>query len=183
MAQIEWGRRFDGWHHLCPSAAIDTKAMPVTRSICDEPWDLVNKRREGKHPMVLFQFVTSFSGEFVHVSGPYKGTAADVTVARDSVFDLLKPGERLLADAGYRAEAEGHCIVAPGGRSVAMSAEDRKFAGEVHSARQIVERALKRLHDFAFTHNTWRYDAKFMHECVLVACKLCNVYLHYHPLN
>ena len=168
---------------MAPSAVVDTKAVPVTRRFVDEPWDLVNRRREGKHPFVLFEFATSFTGEIVHVDGPFKATAQDVTIFRSGLKHLLRDGEQLLGDAGYRHEDGDGIMAAPGGRSASMTPEARKRAGEVHSARQIVERAIGRMDALAIMHCGWRLDKEFLKDCVFAAAKLANAKLIYCPLN
>lgn len=185
--QIMWEERFFEWPYLVPSGAIDTTIVRI-RSPTDEgtnPEDYICKGR-CKGPFVLFQAVVSFGTKrIVYFDGPHKGRAADVTIARQSIVEpgLLKAGERLLADAGYRYEGENSMIVAPGGRTLNMTEDERRIAGIVHSHRQIVERIFGRMKMFGLMNGIWRFDLAFLQDCVFVIAMLTNFKLLYNPLN
>lgn len=170
---------------MAPSGCVDTTIVRIrSPSELDlDPEDYVCKNR-CKSPFVLFQTVVSLgTNRLVHLDGPFKGRAADVTIARETIVPYLRDGERLLADAGYRYEGESSMIVAPGGRSVNMTSEERKFAGKVHQMRQNVERVYARMKEFEVMNGVWRYDLKFLQNVVFVVGRLTNVKLLYMPLN
>lgn len=185
--QLSWEERFTDWPYLVPSAAIDTTVVRI-RSPTDpgtRPEDFINKNR-CKGAFVLFQAVVSLGTKrLVYLDGPHKGRAADVSIARESILDagLLRNGERLLADAGYRYEGDKRMVVAPGGRSINMTEEERRFAGIVHKHRQPVERIFGRMKQFGLMSGFWRYDLQFLQDCVYVIGMLTNVKLLYVPLD
>ena len=51
----------------------------------------------------------------VHFSGPHRcGSKNDVQIFRESLMKKLRPGERVIADAGYVGESRNH-VRCPGG--------------------------------------------------------------------
>lgn len=143
----------------------------------------MNKKR-CKSYFVLFQTVASLgTNRIVSVDGPFKGSAADVTIARESIIPQMLPDERLLADAGYRHENCNHMIVAPGGQSASMTSTEREFAGQVHSARQVVERLYSRMQEFNVIKGVWRFDLDFLGDVFMAVAQITNYKLKYLPLN
>ena len=162
---------------------MDTKTIDVDKRV-DEPWEFINKRRHGKQPFVLVEICVGFgTGEIVLADGPFYGCAKDSSIFVETVQPLLREEERVLADNGYYDQRHDRIICAPSGRSAAMTSDERLLAGEIHSARQIVERVFGRIDNFAWVKGIWRYPLPLLRLAFLVTCQLVNLKNKHMPID
>ncbi len=101
------------------------------------PWEYynVNKNARGVTYQIGASLGTPF--RFVHFDGPFKGSAADVSILRSTIVPLLDDNEQVMCDKGYRQEEKCWC---PPARKVAtLSNEDKIKRREVTRIRQFNE--------------------------------------------
>jgi hypothetical protein len=122
----------------------------------------------------------------VHVSRAYRGGYADINISRDELLPKLPANERVIMDKGYQDANEDRFVTPvkeyPGR---ALNQEELDFNHQINQKRQVVERANKRVKDFAAMRVRWRQGhGHELHEISFTAvCKLLNVAFDYEPLN
>ena len=120
---------------------------------------------------------------FVFVSAGFSGNASDrFTVEHSGILDLLKPGQRILADKGYTARdlfaRRRSFLTIPSFLSGSrFSAHESLESRAIASVRIRVENAIKRLKDFKIFTDTFsnRTNKALIDDMVIVACTLCNL--------
>lgn len=122
--------------------------------------------------------------KIIWVEGPFKGAAADITIAKQSgVRRLLRlQEEAALADKGYRNDVISF-VVPLQGHKKELKGDDAAYNYLVYMARQSVERVLKRLKIFHILKSIWKYSLTFHHYVVIACCKLTNFSLVFDPLD
>ena len=165
---------------MAPSAVVQTKSVPVTRRFTDEPWELVDAKRAGQQPVVVFELATSFTGEIVHVDGPFKATAEDAVIFCSGLKHRLLDGEQVLVGEGFGHVPIDGVMLDPGASAMRGT---RKRTAEVRAGTRVVERAIGRLDALNIMHCGWRLDKEFLKICVFAAVKLSNAMITYCPLK
>lgn len=120
----------------------------------------------------------------VWVSGPWKGAASDPTIAKTSgIKDHLLEGKSIMADKIYKGDKEVFLCPFSGHRySLDDSMKEHNF--EVYSARQSVERVIRRLRNFKVMKKKWTHQSIALHTlCFQVLSKLVNLCLMFEPLD
>ena len=127
--------------------------------------------------------IDTFTGVFIFVSDGFSGNSSDrFTIERSGILDLLKPGQRILADKGYTARdlfAQKRCFLTipsfltKGKLTEQEATESRTIA----SVRIRVENAIRRLKEFKLFTDTLsnRINKKLLDDMVIICCVLCNL--------
>jgi hypothetical protein len=145
------------------------------------PWEYYKKDKH-THGLV-YQVVCSLGKPFRILSflGPFKGSAADVSILRTTIVSKLLPGERILCDKGYWQEEK--CWCPPTGEINGMSQEEKWERRNVTNMRQLVERVIGRLKNWGCLKKTWTFNWRLHELCAHVVAKLTQLDLHIHPLT
>lgn len=124
--------------------------------------------------------IDTFTGVFVFVSAGFSGNSSDrFTIEHSGILDLLKPGQRILADKGYTARdlfARKRCFL-----TIPSFLSRGRFSGQesraIASVRIRVENAIRRLKEYNIFTDTLsnRINKKLIDDMVTVACALCNL--------
>jgi hypothetical protein len=141
------------------------------------PWEYWNKEY---HCYALYYQVCVLvgTGEIIHFAGPFKGAAADITIAQQTIIPLLWPGEKLWADEGY---PDSQYFISPYKSKVTL--QQHKSNKAIYWVRQIVERSTLRMRQFAYVTHWWPYSWKLHQQCMIAQAKLVNFTLKKHPLD
>lgn len=154
LPDLDVNDRKEQWPHRNPSCIIDCFKVRTLQPAV-EPWQYYFLKGEGYG--VKFEIVCSMGcPRIIYCSGPWRGAARDDTIAKYSEAKrFLEKGERLLANKIYRADTETFICPLPGTRSQLTDAENlRNYS--IYSARQSVERLIKRDRNFAVIGATAR---------------------------
>ncbi len=145
------------------------------------PWEYynVNKNAYG----YLYQIGASLGKPFQFVSfdGPFKGSAADVSIIRSTLVPQLEKDEIIMCDKGYRHESR--CWCPPEGNIGSMCAEDKAKRREVTKIRQLNERVIGRLVLWGVFKRKWSQGWRFHKLCAHVAARITQLELHAYPLT
>ena len=128
--------------------------------------------------------IDSFTGVFNFVSPGYSGNASDRFIVENcSILDLVKPGQRVLADRGFTARdlfaRKKAFLTMPSflrGASK-LTTQQAIETRTIASVRIRVENAIKRLKDFRILSQTLsnRINKRLVDDIVIVAAALCNL--------
>lgn len=162
-----------------PSCLCDTTFIPVNRPY-SSPWEYYNVAK--KSHGFLYQVVCSLGKPFriLHFDGPFKGSAADVSIFRSTIVPMLKEGEKVMTDRGYYQETL-FCWSPPTGKF--LSQEQMIERRKVTAIRHLNERVISRLKDWGVLRKKWRKSWQFQEECVHVVSRLTQLELHAYPLT
>jgi hypothetical protein len=130
-------------------------------------------------------------GEILDIDGPFKGTGADITIARITIIPRMSVNEKVWTDAAYsrRDRPANFVLEAPFTPFLALvcgknlSKEQKQTNKRIYRARQIVERSILCLKQYAHITQSWPYSFKLHCLCIYAQAKLVNFDLQYHPLN
>ena len=121
------------------------------------------------------------------MSGAWKGLASDPSIATCSGVKDWIQGTQVLADKAYRGDQETFItpVLPPHGQKSerTLSPEERAYNYLVYSARQTIERIIRRMKVFGVLTVPWRYSFHFHELCTKVIGKLVNLFLMYEPLG
>ena len=167
------------WPYSVPSGIIDTFSTKVEQPK-EESWEYL----QGKNSFGFkYEIVCSIGvPRIIWLSGPWKGAASDVTIAELSGVKEELKDEALLADKIYRGDKISF-IVPHSGHRYSLSEEKRAYNYLVYSARQSIERVIRRMKVFGIFHIVWKYSASFHALCTKVIGKLVNLFLIFEPLG
>jgi hypothetical protein len=131
----------------------------------------------------LYQVVCSLGKPFRILSfeGPFKGSAADVSIIRETIIPLLRENEKVMCDKGYYQEEK--CWCPPTGAMNQLSAEEKLKRRKVTRIRQINERLNNRITFWGCFKKRWQCNWKLQRMCAHVAAKLTQLELYVHPLT
>lgn len=116
-------------------------------------------------------------------SGPYKGAASDASIANVSgIKEKMKIGEKALADKIYRFD-EDNFVCPVTGHRYALTEGQKEYNFLIYSARQTVERLIKRIRNGKFSKSIWRYDIDFHKLCFHAQSKITNLCFLFEPLG
>ena len=146
------------------------------------PWEYWNSNK--KDYTLNYQVVASLGKPFRIISfdGPFKGSAADVSVFRDTLVPRLRPNEKVMTDKGYHLETE-RCWFPPVGHINALSVEEKIRRRKVTRIRHLNERVVGRLKFWRFFKRRWHYSYAYNELCAHVIARLTNLELIVHPLT
>jgi hypothetical protein len=146
------------------------------------PWEYWNNHK--KDYTLNYQVAVSLGKPYRILSfdGPYKGSAADVSIFRETLVNQMKPGEKVMTDKGYHQEPE-RCWFPPLGHINSLSREDKIKRREVTRIRQLNERGIGRLAFWGIFKKRWNYSFDFHELCAHVAARLTNLELTLFPLT
>jgi DDE superfamily endonuclease len=176
--------KYDNWSAKVPCAIVDTFSTSVQQPR-EESGRFLNSKggTEGKFALKYEVVIAIGVPRVIWFSGPWLGQAADETITFVSrLKEAFVDGEVLLADKGYRGDFEKF-IVPISGHRYALPTEQNARNYLIYSARQSVERAIKRLRQFGIFHVVWRYSFSFHYACARSAAKLTNLFLLFEPLG
>ena len=136
----------------------------------------------GTKSYVKYQIVCSLGDpHIIAVHGPFKGPSQDGTIAIHTLTDLLLQNEKGLADKQYRNVE--FAIVPVSGHRFVLDDVDNAWNADVYSVRQVIERIIKRTHNFGCIKCRWAYSLELHQKCVFAFCKLTNLALICQPLD
>jgi hypothetical protein len=105
--QIKWNNRFVGDIHNVALTTVDGTDFKI-----NEPWPFTTENNKKwyshkfKHAGVRYEVAISIlTGYIVWIHGPFPcGLMPDIRIFRMKLADMLFPGEKVVADAGYKGE-------------------------------------------------------------------------------
>lgn len=124
--------------------------------------------------------VTLRNPRIIWVSGPFKGSISDISIARErnGFIASMRNNEVSLADKGYvGADKLWYPAKEP------CTPEQRRSNYKLARLRQVIERANQRIKIFKSMAGTWRHDFEFNGKCFHVVCKITNIIFEAEPLN
>lgn len=141
LPPFDFDSRFQQWPHLRPSCLCDTTFCRIRQPYLS-PWEYF--RKEKKDFALLYQVVVSLGKPFRILSfeGPFKGSAADVSIFRSTIKPQLLEEEYVMCDKGYFQEEK--CWCPPTGFIQGLSDEQKFHRRAVTRIRQLNERLIGR---------------------------------------
>jgi len=118
---------------------------------------------------------------FLGFQGPYKGAAAAVSIARDTIIPNLLPNEKIMTDKAYWQEER--CWTPPLGDIRTMSVEDKIKRRKVTRIRHLNERLINRLTSWGIFRRRWSKSWRLHALCAHVAARLTQLQVHAFPLS
>lgn len=100
------------------------------------------------------------TGDIVHYVGPFRAAIHDITVYRSFLKGMLRPGEKIMADRGYRGD---DTVVTP------LDATNSQENRAIHAIGLRHETVNGRLCCFESMKQTWRHDLR-KHQLAFRAC-------------
>ena len=130
-----------------------------------------------------YQVVCSLGKPFriLDFDGPFKGSAADVSVFRSTLKNKLQEREKVMCDKGYLQEER--CWCPPSGNMQTMTEEEKIKRRKVTRIRQVNERLIGRLKFWGCFQRRWNHNWRLQHLCAQVAAKLTQLELISFPLT
>ena len=127
--------------------------------------------------------IDTFTGVFTFISAGFSGNASDhFTIEHSGILDVLKTGQRILADKGYTARdlfATKRCFLTiPSFLSVGkFSGREALESRTIASVRIRVENAIRRLKEFKIFTDclSKRINKGIVDDVIVTACALCNL--------
>ncbi len=113
--------------------------------------------------------------------GPFKGSAADVSIFRDTIGPALKENEKVMTDKGYYQDER--CWHPPLGHINSLSVEDKIKRRKVTRIRNLNERLIGRLTFWGVFKKRWNYGFDFHELCAHVSARLTNLEVTINPLT
>lgn len=163
-----------------PSGIIDTFTVEVLQPV-EQSWQyLFEKHRYG----IKYEIVCAIGNpKIVWLSGPWRGTASDPTIARKSgIKSYLHENEALLSDKIYRGDRQTFLTAVPG-HTYVLEDEEKAYNFLVYSARNSVERLIRRITSSGIFQHVWRFSFKLHKKCMKAVSKLVNFTLIFEPLG
>jgi len=127
--------------------------------------------------------IDTFTGVLIYVSNGFSGNASDrYTIEQSGILEVLKPGQRILADKGYTARdlfAMKRCFL-----TIPSFLSGNKFSERealqsrtIASVRIRVENAIRRLKEFKIFTDCLsnRINKRIVDDMIVTACALCNL--------
>lgn len=163
-----------------PSGIIDTFTVEVLQPV-EQSWQyLFERHRYG----IKYEIVCSIgSPQIVWLSGPWRGTASDPTIANKSGIKAhLHENEALLSDKIYRGDKRSFLTAVPG-HTYVLESEEKAYNYLIYSARNSVERLIRRVTSSGIFQHVWRYSFRLHRRCMNAVAMLINFTLVYEPLG
>jgi hypothetical protein len=145
-------------------------------------WEYYSK---DKHAFGLkYQVICSLGKPFriLSVCGPFKGSAADVSIFRSTIPPMLTKDERVLGDRGYWQETE-HILCPPVGNITSLTTEEKIERRSVTRVRHLIERVFARLKQWTVLTKKWHLGWRFHEDCFFVCAGLTNLCIHFQHLT
>ena len=103
---------------------------------------------------------------------------SDLRIAQKGFIHALSNGQHALADKCYFGQS---CtLLTPVSRP--STQQEKVFNYRHNQARSLVERANKRIKIFAVVANWKRKDLDLLNQCIIVVCKLTNIFFEINEL-
>ena len=164
LLQIQFERRL---LHSRPGTC--TLIVDGTDYLCHELSNLPRKERKKwySHKFnsagIKYEVATCIAtGDIVHYNGPFRGAAADLTIFRFHLKRCLLPGERVIADRGYRGDRK---VVTPYDYDC-LSKQHYRAMAALRARHEVMNGRLKQFRCLA---DRWRH-ALSDHHRVFRAC-------------
>lgn len=159
---------------------VDTTFVPIKKPYLS-PWEYYSphKNDHGFYYQVVCSLGKPF--RFLAFDGPYKGSAADVSIFRETILPKLKDRENVMCDRGYHQE--DRCWCPPTGSISDLSPDEKRRRREVTSIRHLNERLIGRLKFWGCMKKRWNYSWSLQALCAHVAAKLTQLEVHAYPLT
>jgi hypothetical protein len=177
---MDFSSRFQDWHYKSPSCLVDSTFVRIRQPEIS-PWEYYNNHK--KDFTLQYQIVCSLGLPFriLAFDGPFKGSAADVSIYRETVKPKLKPNEKVMCDKGYIQDET--CWTPPRGPMNSLSVEDKIKRRKVTRIRQLNERSIGRLTFWGVFKKRWYHKKDFHELCAHVAARITNLELSAFPLT
>jgi hypothetical protein len=176
--QFNFDDRWEQWEYLQPSSIVDTTNTPIDQPELEQWQFWVHYER---CYCVKYEILCSFGvPRIIGLTGPWKGAASDKGITLQTYAPVLKQGEKLMGDKSYRGDDV--FMVPYSGHRYNLESYQLAWNADVYSARQRVERLIKRLKQWKCTETRWRLSLEFHSQCVRAAGKLTNLSLIFEPL-
>jgi hypothetical protein len=172
--------RFKNWRYIQPSCLVDSTFVMIQKPYLS-PWEYYSKEKKCHG---LFYQVTCSLGKpfrFLSFDGPFKGAAADVSIARSTIIPLLKEKEKVMCDKGYWQDNK--CWCPPLGDIDKMATEDKIKRRKVTRIRHLNERLIGRLVSWGCFKKKWRYSWSLHEMCAHAAARLTQLQVYAFPLT
>lgn len=165
---------------MSPSCLVDTTFVRIRQPYLN-PWEYYNNNK--KDYGLLYQVVMSLGKPFRIISfdGPFKGSAADVSIFRDTIKEKLIPGEKVMTDKGYYQDER--CWHPPLGHINSLSIAEKIKRRNVTRIRQLNERGICRVSFWGVFKRRWHYGFDYHELCANVAVGITNLELILNPLT
>jgi hypothetical protein len=163
-----------------PSAIIDTFTVEVLQPV-EQSWQyLYERHRYG----IKYEVICAIGNpKIIWLSGPWRGTASDPTIANQSgIKRLLHENEALLSDKIYRGDKISFITAVPG-HTYNLDDEEKAYNHLVYSARNSVERLIHRITSSGIFQHVWKYSFRLHQRCMRSVARLVNFTLIYEPLG
>ncbi len=120
------------------------------------------------------------TGFITWVGGPVPGSVHDLKLAKATgILDLLREGERILADKGYIGDFR---IIAPfKGRHLPKDLKEINYFLGSHC--WIVEHIIGRIKNFHCISHKWRHSLQLHKYVFYVICEIVNIDLKFRPMR
>lgn len=163
---------------MSPSCLVDTTFTPISRPYLSE-WEYFNSKKNDHG--FLYQVVVSLGKPFRILSfeGPFKGSAADVSIYRSTILPRLMNEEEVMTDRGYYQEET--CWCPPTGKN--LTQEDKIKRRHVTSIRHLNERVIGRVKMWGIMCRRWKHNWNLHMESAHVVSKLVQLELITDPLT
>jgi len=180
LPKLRFEDRWENWSYKQPSFIIDTFKCPISEPTMNG-WQYIQGTDKWWYKYEVA--VAIGSPRIVWLAGPFKGAASDSSIADVSgIKNAMVPGERALADKIYRHSKETFICPISGDKGK-LPKEEKAYNFLIYSARQTVERGIKRMRNGKFSKHTWRYGPHLHKLCMMCQAKLTNWCFLFEPLG
>ena len=140
-------------------------------------------KKEKKRFALVYQISCSLGKPYRILSfhGPYKGSASDVGIFRETLKPKLLENERIMCDKAYLHDPA--CWCPPRGAMASLSVEEKKQRRKVTRIRQLNERLIGRIVSWGVFRRKWNHSWSFHALCAYVAARLTQLQVFYSPLT
>ncbi len=158
---------------------MDTTFVRIRRPYF-HPWEYFNQDK--KDFGITYQVTVSLGKPFRILSfeGPFKGSAADVSVFRSTLKPKLLDGEKVMTDKGYWQDDQ--CWTPPTGNFAKMPINVKIRRRKVTIIRHLNERGIGRLTFWGIFKRRWNSSFSRHELAAKVTARLAHLELHHFPL-
>ena len=158
---------------------VDSTFVRVRRPYLNE-WEYYSnyKKDFGFHYQVCCSMDRPY--RLLDFQGPYKGSASDVSIVRETLVPRLRSTKYLLCDKGYK---ERTCWCPATGRFKNLTPEQQVEYTRITSVRQVNERIIGRIKAWGCTRRRSSQNWKIIDMCVKCVVRLTQLELMNFPLT
>jgi len=158
---------------------VDATECPIERPSDYETQREYYSGKKKKHTVKYELGIQIETGLICWLAGGVPGRVHDLQVSRQfGLFDMLLPGELLLADKGYIGE---DLFLTPMRQPEDEAEWDTNR--DLSSVRDLVENVIGRVKVFQCTQQKWRHEIDLHLVMFEVVCNLANLEMMLHPMR